>query len=138
MGRALFVVFVGLWFVLGSLKSYTYAEEMLGGEPREFHVAILSSGKVSFILPSTIVVDEKVKLKPLELIVTNDTNHTPVCTASQVGAILLEGAVAVVPRRADAPILPVGASLPSDRGTLTMKRRRLTWHVGSHCSGESF
>ena len=75
MGKALFVVFVGLWFVLGSLKSYTYAEEMLGGEPREFHVAILSSGKVSFILPSTIVVDEKVKLKPLELIVTNDTKE---------------------------------------------------------------
>jgi len=51
----------------------TYADEMLGGEPREFHVAILSNGKVDFILPSTIVVDEKVRLKPLELIVTNDT-----------------------------------------------------------------
>jgi hypothetical protein len=75
MRKSLVVVFVGLWLVLGSLESYTYAEEMLGGEPREFHVAILSNGKVSFILPSTIVVDEKVKLKPLELIVTNDTKE---------------------------------------------------------------
>ena len=75
MRRSLFVVFVGLWLVLGSLESYIYAEEMLGGEPREFHVAILSTGKVSFILPSAIVVDEKVKLKPLELIVINDTKE---------------------------------------------------------------
>jgi hypothetical protein len=57
------------------LEPVSYADEMLGGEPREFHVAILSSGRIDFILPSTIVIDEKVKLKPLELIVTNDTKE---------------------------------------------------------------
>jgi hypothetical protein len=47
---------------------------MLGGEPKEFHVAILSEDRVSFILPSVIVVDETVKQRPLELIVTNHTS----------------------------------------------------------------
>ncbi len=75
MRRALSVVLVGIWLVPGSLQCYSYAEEMLGGEPREFHVAILSTNKVSFILPSTIVIDEKVKLRPLELIVTNGTRE---------------------------------------------------------------
>ena len=75
MRRSLFVVFWGLWPLFGGLEGPTHAQEMLGGEPREFHVAILSSGKVTFILPSTIVIDEKVKLKPLELIVTNETRE---------------------------------------------------------------
>jgi hypothetical protein len=75
MRKSLFVAFWGLWPLFGSLESSTYAQEMLGGEPREFQVAILSNGKVTFILPSTIVIDEKVKLKPLELIVTNETRE---------------------------------------------------------------
>jgi hypothetical protein len=73
--ESLFVSFSGLWPLFGSLEGSPYAQEMLGGEPREFHVAILSNGKVTFILPSTIVIDEKVKLKPLELIVTNETRE---------------------------------------------------------------
>ncbi|MGE3154375.1 MAG: hypothetical protein AB7G48_17265 [Nitrospiraceae bacterium] len=76
MKRILVVALAGMWFgIIGVAGSVLASGEMLGGEPREFHVAILSSGKVSFILPSTIVVDEKVKLKPLELVVTNDTKE---------------------------------------------------------------
>ena len=76
MRKSLFVVFWGLWPLFGGLEGSAHAQEMmLGGESREFHVAILSSGKVTFILPSTIVIDEKVKLKPLEFIVTNETRE---------------------------------------------------------------
>jgi hypothetical protein len=74
MRKSLFVVFWGLWPLFGGLEGHAQ-EMMLGGEPREFHIAILSIGKVTFILPSTIVIDEKVKLKPLELIVTNETRE---------------------------------------------------------------
>jgi len=72
--NAMLVIFAMLTTFIG-LGAQSYGGEMLGGEPREFHVAILSSGKIDFILPSTIVIDEKVKLKPLELIVTNDTKE---------------------------------------------------------------
>jgi len=75
MRKSLFVACWGLWPLFGSFEGSTYAQEMLGGEPREFHVAILSNGKVSFIVPSSIIIDEKVKLKPLELIVTNHAHE---------------------------------------------------------------
>jgi hypothetical protein len=73
MRKSPFVVFWGLWPLFGGLEGPPHAQEMLGGEPRAFHVAILSSGKVTFIVPSTIVIDEKTRLTPLELIVTNET-----------------------------------------------------------------
>src|SRR5438445_13851151 len=57
------------------LVAQSYAAEMLSGEPKEFHVAIISVGKHSFILPSTIIVDEKAKSQPMELFVTNDTKE---------------------------------------------------------------
>src|SRR5437879_8908330 len=61
--------------MLATLGAKAYAEEMLGGEPKEFHAAILEMGKHTVILPSAIIVDEKAKRQPMELVVTNDTKH---------------------------------------------------------------
>jgi hypothetical protein len=71
-GKAI-VVGVGVLLALAGWGVKSYADEMLGGEPKEFSVAILADRNISFILPSTIIVDEKAKRQPLELIVTNDT-----------------------------------------------------------------
>ena len=65
----------GMMLMLATLGVQSFAAEMLGGEPKDFHVAIISVGKHSFILPSTIIVDEKAKRQPMELIVTNDTKE---------------------------------------------------------------
>jgi hypothetical protein len=74
MTRRTIAVSIGVVLMLIGLGVRSHADEMLGGEPKEFHVAILSEDRVSFILPSVIVVDEKVKQRPLELIVTNHTS----------------------------------------------------------------
>jgi len=60
-----------LLVLIGGARSY--AEEMLGGEPAEFRLAILSEEHVSYYVPSAIILDEKGRLNPLELIVTNHT-----------------------------------------------------------------
>jgi hypothetical protein len=73
-GKAM-LLFAGMLVMLSTLGAQSYAAEMLGGEPKEFHVAIISVGKHSFILPSTIIVDEKVKRQPMELFITNDTKE---------------------------------------------------------------
>ena len=73
-GKAL-IVLAGILVMLAALGAKAYAEEMLGGEPKEFHVAIISVGKHSFILPSAIIVDDKAKRQPMELIVSNDTKE---------------------------------------------------------------
>ena len=73
-GKAIVVV-AGLLVMLAALGAKAYAEEMLGGEPKEFHAAILEMGKHTVILPSAIIVDEKAKHQPMELVVTNDTKH---------------------------------------------------------------
>lgn len=44
----------------------------------------------------------------------------------------------VVPPALMPPFLLVGASLPNERKTLLVKRRRLQWQVRSRCSGESY
>src|SRR5881409_3480985 len=64
-GKA-FVLVAGLLAMLAAFGAKAYAEDMLGGEPKEFHAAIL---------PSAIIVDEKAKHQPMELVVTNDTKH---------------------------------------------------------------
>jgi hypothetical protein len=73
-GKAL-ILLVGVMMLLAGLGVRSYADEMLGGEPKEFHVAILASGSHAFILPSTIIVDERARLQPVELVVTNTTGH---------------------------------------------------------------
>jgi hypothetical protein len=61
--------------MLATLGAKAYADEMLGGEPKEFHAAIITMGKHTVILTSTIIVDEKARRQPMELVVTNDTKH---------------------------------------------------------------
>ena len=75
MSRKAMAVFMGTLFALMGygVRSYAADPDMLGGEPKEFHVVVLSEENVSFILPSTIIVDEKQRLRPLELIVSNHT-----------------------------------------------------------------
>src|SRR5437016_14589704 len=60
-----------LLVLIGGARSY--AEEMLGGEPAEFRLAIRSEEQVRYYVPSAIILDEKGRLNPLELIVTNHT-----------------------------------------------------------------
>jgi hypothetical protein len=74
-GKAILLL-AGLLVLLATWGPRSYAAEMLGGEPKDFHAAIISVGKHSFILPSTIIVDEKAKRQPMELFVTNDTRET--------------------------------------------------------------
>ncbi len=73
-GKAMLLL-AGMLVMLPILGAQSYAAEMLGGEPKEFHVAIISVGKHSFILPSAIIVDEKAKRQPMELFVSNDTRE---------------------------------------------------------------
>ena len=72
--KAMFLLAVML-AMLATSGAEAYAEEMLGGEPKEFHAAIITMGKHTVILPSTIIVDEKARRQPMELVVTNDTKH---------------------------------------------------------------
>ncbi len=72
--KAMFLLAVML-VMLATSGAEAYAEEMLGGEPKEFHAAIITMGKHTVILPSTIIVDEKARRQPMELVVTNDTKH---------------------------------------------------------------
>jgi hypothetical protein len=67
------VASMGLVLVLFAWPTQSLAEEKLGDEPKEFQLAILSVDDVSFVLPSVIVVDEKARQRPLELVVTNHT-----------------------------------------------------------------
>lgn len=67
------ILLAGTLMVLASLGVRSYAGEMLGGEPKEFNVAILSEEHVSYYVPSAIILDEKGRLNPLELVVTNHT-----------------------------------------------------------------
>ena len=61
-------------FILGGIGSQAYAEDPeVGGEPKEFNLAILSEDQVSFYIPSAIILDERRRLNPLELVVTNHT-----------------------------------------------------------------
>lgn len=73
MQRKALVSILGILVMLVGMGSRSYADEMLGGEPKEFAVAILSEEHVSFMVPSTIIVDEKQRLNPLELVVSNHT-----------------------------------------------------------------
>jgi hypothetical protein len=73
MQRKAIVSLLGVLIMLAGIGSRSYADEMLGGEPREFTVAILSEEHVSFMVPSTLIVDEKQRLSPLELVVSNHT-----------------------------------------------------------------
>jgi hypothetical protein len=73
MERKAIVVSAGLVLVLFAWTSPSFADEMLGGEPKDFRLAILSEDDVSFVLPSVVIVDEKARQRPLELIVTNHT-----------------------------------------------------------------
>jgi len=54
-------------------RSQAADPDMQGGEPKEFNLAILSEEHVSYYVPSVIILDEKGRLNPLELIVTNHT-----------------------------------------------------------------
>src|SRR5437899_7017038 len=73
-GKAMLLL-AGMLVVLATLGAKAYAEEMLGGEPKEFHAAIITMGKHTVILPSAIIVDGKARHQPMELVVTNDTKH---------------------------------------------------------------
>ena len=67
------VASIGLILVLFAWTAQSLAVEKLGDEPKEFQLAILSVDDVSFVLPSVIVLDEKARQRPLELVVTNHT-----------------------------------------------------------------
>jgi len=67
------VSLLGILIMMTGAGSRSYADEMPGGEPKEFTIAILSEEHVSFIVPSTLIVDEKQRLDPLELVVSNHT-----------------------------------------------------------------
>jgi hypothetical protein len=67
------VASIGLVLVLFAWTAQSLADEKLGDAPKEFRLAILSADGVSFVLPSVIVVDEKARQKPLELVITNHT-----------------------------------------------------------------
>jgi hypothetical protein len=58
----------------GGVQAYAADPDMPGGEPRDFRLAILAVDSVSFMQPSAIIVDEKIRQRPLELIVSNNTN----------------------------------------------------------------
>jgi hypothetical protein len=73
MKRKAIVSILGILIMLAGVGSRSYADEMLGGEPKEFSVAILSEDHVSFVVPSVIIVDEKQRQNPLELVVSNHT-----------------------------------------------------------------
>src|SRR5207244_12569900 len=60
-------------FVVLIAVARSCAEVMLVGAPAEFRLAILSEEHVSYYVPSAIILDEKGRLNPLELIVTNHT-----------------------------------------------------------------
>ena len=64
---------IGLVLVLFAWTAQSLADEKLGDEPKEFRLAILSADDVSFVLPSVIVLDEKARQRPLELVITNHT-----------------------------------------------------------------
>jgi len=66
------VASIGLILVLFAWTAQSLADE-LGDEPKEFQLAILSVDDVSFVLPSVIVLGEKARQRPLELVVTNHT-----------------------------------------------------------------
>jgi hypothetical protein len=67
------VASIGLVLVLFAWTAQSLADEKLGDEPKEFRLAILSVDDVGFVLPSVIVLSQKARLKPLELVVTNHT-----------------------------------------------------------------
>jgi nitrosocyanin len=58
----------------GGVQAYAADPDMPGGEPRDFRIAILAVDTVSFMQPSAIIVDEKIRQRPLELVVSNNTN----------------------------------------------------------------
>jgi hypothetical protein len=66
---------LGALFMLAGLGPQSFAADpdMLGGEPKEFNIAILSEENVSYDVHSAIILDEKRRLNPLELVVTNNT-----------------------------------------------------------------
>ena len=59
----------------GGVQAYAADPDMPGGEPRDFRIVILSEENVSFDLPSAIIVDGKVRQRPLELVVANHTKN---------------------------------------------------------------
>jgi hypothetical protein len=72
--KSMIVALAALLMLVGvGYRSYAADPDMLGGEPKEFNLAILSDEHVSFYVPSAIILDEKGRLNPLELIVTNHT-----------------------------------------------------------------
>jgi hypothetical protein len=75
MRRTSMVVVLAVMLMLVGIGSRSYAADpdMPGGEPKEFNLAILSEEGVSYYIPSAIILDEKGRLNPLELIVTNHT-----------------------------------------------------------------
>ena len=71
--KALMGAGVLLLLLSGGTWSYAADPDLPGGEPAEFRIAILSIDPVSFYVPSAIIRDERGKLNPLVLIVTNNT-----------------------------------------------------------------
>ncbi len=69
------IIGVGILMLLlnGGLPVSAADPDMPGGEPKDFRVAILSIDPVSFYAPSAIILDERGRLNPLVLIVTNNT-----------------------------------------------------------------
>ena len=67
------VASIGLILVLFAWPAQSLADEKAGDVPKEFQLAILAVDDVSFVLPSVIVLDEKARQRPLELVVTNHT-----------------------------------------------------------------
>ena len=77
MQQKMILVALGVLIMLATagVQAYAADPDMPGGEPRDFRIVILSEENVSFDLPSAIIVDEKVRQRPLELVVANHTKN---------------------------------------------------------------
>ncbi len=72
--RSMIVAPAALLMLVGvGYRSFAADPDMLGVEPKEFNLAILSEEHVSYYVPSAIILDERGRLNPLELIITNHT-----------------------------------------------------------------
>lgn len=68
--RTIAALFVALSLSLGT-GTWCYAQEAKG--PRQFNLGILAENNVSFVVPSTIIVDERGRVSGITLTVTNHT-----------------------------------------------------------------
>ena len=87
------VAFIGLLLTLFAWTGQSLAEEKLGDESKEYHLAILSVDDVSFVLPSVILLEATARQSPLKLVVTHHTKkeHGFAIDSMKVNVVLTPG-----------------------------------------------